>query len=238
MLLRERSQRYGGLAYAPWLDLLCELESDPPAAWQKREAAGLATERLAKEMEREMDFVVEPLDRGDVEKMIARCDELIARTREVRAGGQVGFLQKLRADALQIREAGSRADNLEEAIEALNDALSYAPPGAPALETMLDLARVHTEREVGDRVDNLAISSNMIEAALGLVTEDDPLELRGLLKYEFAKSLMRREDGERRENLARGVPFAKGAIADLEEAEAVRLMRSLVGAAEEKFEYR
>ena len=165
-----------------------------------------------------MDAIAEALSRGDVEEMIARCDGLIARGREVRAGGQVGFLQKLRGDALQIREAGLRADNLEEAIEALNEALAYAPPGVPALETMLDLARVYTEREVGDRVDNLAISSNLIEAALNLTTEDDPLEQRGLLKAEFAKSLMRREDGDRRANLVRGIPLVEEAIADLEAA--------------------
>jgi len=47
MLLRKRSQRHGGLIYAPWLDLLCEVESDPRGAWQKREAAGLASDRNA-----------------------------------------------------------------------------------------------------------------------------------------------------------------------------------------------
>ncbi len=104
------------------------------------------------------------------------------------------------------------------AIAAFNESLAYAPAGAPALETMLDLARAYYEREIGDPVENLAVYSDMLAATLGLVREEDPIELRGLLSAEYAKSLMRREDRERRQNLEEGVESARAALVDLEAA--------------------
>jgi CHAT domain-containing protein/tetratricopeptide (TPR) repeat protein len=223
VLLRKRSERHGGLSYAAWLDLLLDAGSDPSAAWQKREAEAQAVEDFMQGLDDAMEGITDALSRSAIEEAIEGFDQLIARGRDLRAGGQVGFLQKLRAGALQIRQEGSRAENLEEAIEALNEALAYARPGAPSLETMLELARVYSERGVGDRIDNLAISSNLIEAALGLATEDDPPELRGQLKYELAKSLMRREDGDRRANLERGIAVTEDAMTDLKAADAPAL---------------
>jgi CHAT domain-containing protein/tetratricopeptide (TPR) repeat protein len=223
VLLNKRSERHGGLSYAAWLDLLLEAESNPRAAWQKREAEAQAIEDFMHGLDDAMEDITEALSRGAIEVALGGFDQLIARGRKLRAGGQVGFLQKLRAGVLQIRQEGSRAENLEEAIEALNEALAYASSGPPSLETMLELASVYTEREVGDRIDNLAVSSNLIEAALGLAAEDDPPELRGQLKYELAKSLMRREDGDRRANLERGIAVTEEAIADLEDADAPAL---------------
>ncbi|MBS1675978.1 MAG: CHAT domain-containing protein [Actinobacteria bacterium] len=217
-LLRKRSQRHGGLSYAAWLDLLTAAPADPRGAWERREAEAKAVETFTESFDEELDPVVDLLAGGNVEEAIAIYDRMIARGRSLRAGGQVGFLQKLRAGLLQIRPEGSRAENLEEAIEALNEALSYARAGAPSLETMLELARLYTEREVGDRVDNLAIASNMLEEAIGLATDEDPLELRGQLEYEFGKSLMRREDGDRKLNLERGIAVAEEAADDLEAA--------------------
>jgi CHAT domain-containing protein/tetratricopeptide (TPR) repeat protein len=223
ILLRKRSERHGGLSYAAWLDLLLDTGADPLAAWQRREAEAQAVENFMKGLDDAMEGITDALSRGEVEEALDGFDKLIAHGRELRAGGQVGFLQKLRAGVLQFRQQGSRAENLEEAIEALNEALSYARPGPPSLETMLELARVYTEREVGDRIDNLAISSNLIDEAIKLITEEDPLELRGQLKYEFAKSLMRREDGDRRANLERGIAVAEEAMEDLEAAGASAL---------------
>lgn|GEM_PF-2647544 len=220
VLLRKRSERHGGLSYAAWLDLLLDAGSDPQVAWQRREAEAQAVEDFMQSLNDAMEGITDALSRGEIEEALEGFDQLIARGRMLRAGGQVGYLQKLRAGVLQIRQEGSRAENLEEAIEALNEALAYARPGAPSLETMLELARVYTEREAGDRIDNLAVSSNLMEAALGLVTADDPPELRGQLKYEFGQSLMRREDGDRRTNLERGIAVTEEAMADLEAADA------------------
>jgi len=218
ILLRRRSQRHGGLSYAAWLDLLVAAPADPQVAWEKREAEAKAVETFVASFDEELEPVGDLLARGEVEEALGIYDRMIARGRCLRAGGQVGFLQKLRASLLQIRPGGLRAENLEDAIEALNEALSYARAGGPSLETMLELAHLYTEREVGDRVDNLAIASNMLREALGLASEDDPLELSGRLGYEFGKSLMRREDGDRRANLELGIEVTEDAITDLEAA--------------------
>jgi hypothetical protein len=122
ILLRKRSERHGGLSYAAWLDLLLDTGADPLAAWQRREAEAQAVENFMKGLDDAMEGITDALSRGEVEEALDGFDKLIAHGRELRAGGQVGFLQKLRAGVLQFRQQGSRAENLEEAIEALNEA--------------------------------------------------------------------------------------------------------------------
>jgi CHAT domain-containing protein len=218
-LLRKRSEGNGGLGYSPWIDLLVDLEADPKAAWERREAEQRRVFEFAEELDTNLEAYIDALDREEIDEAIEVLDALIARARELRAAAQVGFLQKLRGGTLTHRRGKERAEAMEVAIAALNESLAYAPVGAPALETMLDLARVYYEREFGDPVENLAIYSDMLAAALGLVREEDPIELRGLLSAEYAKSLMRREDRERRQNLEEGVESARAALVDLEAAE-------------------
>jgi CHAT domain-containing protein len=220
LLLRKRSEGNGGLEYSAWIDLLVDLEADPEAAWERRAAEQRRVFEFAEELDTNLEPYIDALEREAIDEAIEVLDALIARARELRAAAQVGFLQKLRGGTLTHRGGEERAEAMEMAIAALSESLAYAPAGAPALETMLDLARAYYEREVGDPVENLAIYSNMLSAALGLVREEDPIELRGLLGAEYAKSLMRREDRERRKNLEEGVESAHAALVDLEAAEA------------------
>src|SRR5262249_2652821 len=137
VLLRKRSERHGGLGYAAWLDLLLDAGTDPRAAWERREAEGKAVDNFMQGLDESMESIIDALSRDEVETALEGLDRLIARGREIRAGGQVGFLQKIRAGVLQDRQEGMRADNLEGAIEALDEALAYAGSGAPSLEAML-----------------------------------------------------------------------------------------------------
>jgi CHAT domain-containing protein/tetratricopeptide (TPR) repeat protein len=216
-LLEQRaSDRYGGLSYLPWLELSSGAEVDPREAWKKIEAEREVAEGFDEALRPEYEAINAALEEGDVEKTIDICEAAIARARAARATGSLAYLQNLRGSALQLRTSGSRAENIEAAIDALSEAVAYAPPGSPALETRRALALTWSECESGDWVANLAVCSEILREAVQLSEGTDLDDLRAQLKADLARSLMRREDGDRRSHLEEGVSLAREAVTELE----------------------
>jgi hypothetical protein len=183
--------------------LLREAAADPAAAWanyEVRRNAAAEQGRKASSLMREID---QGLAARKFDSVVCLADEAIPLASAAGLGLMVGELENHRGQALFQSAAPGRADRIERAIISLNRAVALSADADRRAGALMHLGLAMGERVEGDRADNLDAAVNSLTTAVDTLGESSPPWLWAIVRTNLAWALLRRERGDRVEDLRR-----------------------------------
>jgi CHAT domain-containing protein/tetratricopeptide (TPR) repeat protein len=185
--------------------LIAAARVNPEGAWRRFSEELSAANRTGKELEPVIEAIEAALGAERYAEAIALAEEALPRARAAELGILVAVLEAQRAGAyLQITE-GDRAVAIEEAIGGFQRALAGTMEQEDAASILGQLAIAFAERPTGDPAEHTELSIAALRDALALVEDSNGEEPRDTIRLNLAHGLLRRERGDRRENLREGV---------------------------------
>lgn len=199
-----------GAEFKSWIDGLCELEACAPICsavkslleaddseigvrvaelMERQSHAEAEARRLAKYAGEVEDSVV-----ADPPRAIRLLNQLVPDAERAGLPGAVSFLRESRGKAHFLNPEGSRATNLEAAIEDFRVAHQYVEDANQDAGLLMHAGLAFIERVQGDRAENIERAIEFFDNALALPDLDPGL--RSTVQHNAATALLRRQYGD------------------------------------------
>jgi CHAT domain-containing protein/tetratricopeptide (TPR) repeat protein len=212
--LEEVSTHEGkGINLRRHLRLIVRAAEDQEAAWTEFRREVDRTEEICAELDPLLVQVDSLLTAERPAEAVALAGPAIARAREAEAGQLVSAFEALRADGLMKLPGGDRRTDVREAIAGYRRALGGTTEAEGAARILMRLAIAFAEQLEGDPADNADLAVKALRDALHYLPDGAPLSLRDDIEVNLANALMRRERGERIEDLEEGVELCRSVLA-------------------------
>jgi CHAT domain-containing protein/tetratricopeptide (TPR) repeat protein len=204
-------ERYGA-PFKHFADLLEGSRTNVEAAWDEYARARSHVDELVRQLEGVDEAVEAASKRRDFDEVLAFIDDAIPKASEAGLGMMVAHLQGQRGVAYLNRASPNRAQDLEYAIESLEEALELTTEPDEAANHLMHLAIVWSERIRGDRAENLERSVGLFRDAIGLLTPASPPDLHAMMRTNLAMALMRTERDDRSATLREAAQLCRTAL--------------------------
>jgi CHAT domain-containing protein/tetratricopeptide (TPR) repeat protein len=201
-----------GRAFTLAAQLLRAARNDPATAWIAFRKQMDDLDALLEEIGTAIDGLSSMRDEGRHDEALVICDAALAHARAANHGQMIAEALVARAHICLQRQAGSRADNIERAIAAFDEALERTMDPERAAHILMHLGIAHAERLRGDRRDNFERATEALREALSLLTDESDPDHQAIIQHNLATVLMRREAGERRDNLDEATELCRAAL--------------------------
>jgi tetratricopeptide (TPR) repeat protein len=201
-----------GAGFAPFVHLIVAARTQPEAAWAEFERRRDEANQAGKDLERTLAAVEAASAAQDHDTVVALAAPAAEAAESVGLGLVAGRFHSQHGLALLRRTSADRAHDLEQAIKVHEIALEYAEPGEWTASLLAHLGLVYAERVRGDRAENLALSAELLRAALAEAPPDGDPELHALIRTNLAMALLRGELGDRRALLREAVELCRSAL--------------------------
>lgn len=178
-------------------DVLGLAGHDEEKAWATLEAFKAEIDRVGGEIEGLLEIAADL----DVETLLSRIDALLPQVAATGMALNLGELHAMRGEALMTRQSENRRTDVEDAIAAMEFAHHYSPDPNVKLERAMQLGIAVGERLKGDRAENLEDAIRILRETAAAVTRDTRPETATLVQTNLATALLRRERGNRVQNL-------------------------------------
>ncbi len=201
---------YGPLL-APVHRLLKMAASDPRAAWAAFASERDAIEARGKELENQQEQIDSAEAEGDLGQALELINRALPSATEIGYGVSVCELLHQRGRLLCRLNGTQRADELEEALEALEAALEVAVAGEQAARILMHRGLAYGERVKGDPKQNIERAIGSLRDGLAQLEGSDDGELRAMMQTNLAVALTR-SGGDRVADARAAVELCRAAL--------------------------
>lgn len=193
-------------------NLLLEARIDPEAAWKRYQDHRSRTDALAAELETGTQAAEAAIAAYQFDEVIELVDRLLPIARETGLGLTIALLEDLRGQALFRTSSGDRVGRIESAIEGLSRALPVALDQGLRARVLMHLGLAFGERIRGDHAENVERSILYLQAALDEFGTSGPPDFQAIVSTNLAYGLIRRERGDRVDDLRQAVELCRTAL--------------------------
>lgn len=201
-----------GVVFTARRDLLLRSREDPDAAWGGFQKAMDTWTKAGEDLEGPTGEIERAIAEHRPDDAIALIDEALPRAEAAGLGLVYCGLLAQRGKALFHATTGNRADNIEDAIATLESALEVAIRGDQAADLLMHLGIICIDRVRGDPAQNAERGIELLRAGLAELKYSDDIHLRTTLQTNLASAMLRRERGERSENLREGIALCEDVL--------------------------
>lgn len=198
-----------GAGFAAFVKFIEGIRTRPEEAWSEYRRWKAEVERLEPEVESTRLAVLQALEDRDYNSVVAVAEEAARAAWSVGLGASAHSLLLSLGQALVQRRSQDRAADLERAIEVLDVALAISVPNDVAAAANLGIA--YLERVHGDVDHNLDRASELFEAALERLPDEEP-ELQARMRTNLATVRLRRRSHDRRADLLEAEQLCRAAL--------------------------
>jgi CHAT domain-containing protein len=204
-------ERYGA-PFQHFADLLDRSRTNVEAAWDEYARARSHVDGLVRELAGVDKAIEAASKRRDFDEVLTLIEDAIPKASEAGLGMMVAHLQGQRGVAYLNRASLNRAQDLEYAIESLEEALELTTEPEEAADHLMHLAIVWSERIRGDRAENLERSVTLFRDAIRRLTPASPPDLHAMMRTNLAMALMRTERDDRNATLREAAELCRTAL--------------------------
>jgi hypothetical protein len=192
--------------------LLLDSREDPRAAWRSFQDRGAELERRGQELAPRLELIEQALTEARFEDVIELTGEARPEFAAASLSLAIGRMHAQRGLAYAQMRSGDPRENADRAVLEFRLALELSPDDEQRARNLMHLGLAFGRRVTGDRGENLESAVAALSDAHELVDRSSSPELVAIIRNNLATALLRREQGDPRENRAEAVELCRRAL--------------------------
>ena len=207
--LSEMAAAPPGLVFRLWERLLDAARRDPSAAWETFSTESARFTKVAEKLSSVIEEALEAERDHRPACAIELAEKAIPEALEVENAILAAAFEAVRAKGFLTLTEGDRANNLDEAIAGYERSLRLTADPEEAARTQMHMAIAMAQRTRDDPAENLERALELLSGALEILPGGAPDQIRTTIQTNLASLLIRRERGNKVDNLKRAVNVCK-----------------------------